>query len=80
MYFLFSSDEDGEHWIRTFETSEEIEAMLNDWLQDEPEEPAFIPFLDPPLLNMDYWGDNHLLIKGEIVVPVAKETVTRYKV
>ena len=40
-----------------------------------------VEFLDT-VSNHDtnYWGDGHLIIKGEIVIPKPVETVTKYEV
>lgn len=74
-YFVIDTSADGDHYIEAL-TKEQLAGRLNnhDWGDD----PKFLDGL--PEFNMNYWGNSTLIIKGEIVVPKAKEKITIYEV
>jgi hypothetical protein len=72
-YFLIHVSEDGDIYLSEY-TAEQLEKMLNG---PDPEY-RIEDFLDKvPDRNLAYWGGRAILIKGEIVVPKAKEVVTK---
>lgn len=76
LYFVITSDEDGGH-VRQM-SKDELEKALN---QDEMGrvELGFstdaLTSISEPEIN--YWGHNFLIIRGEIVVPKTEKVVTR---
>ena len=72
-YFIVSCSEDGDVYVSEH-TTEQLEKMLNG-----PEPDYRIgDFVDKiPDHNVAYWGGRSIIIKGEIIVPKAKEVVTK---
>lgn len=75
-YFLITTNDDGDHYIEAL-TEKTLLDRLNELCQDE-DPPQFEGSL--PDRNMAYWPDSYLIIKGEIVVPKAKEVTTVYEI
>ena len=73
-YFLLYGNEDGGH-IKQLSQAELLQEIHDDYeeTEDSPEFAAEIPDS-----NMFYWGEAMVIIKGEIVVPQARQVVTEY--
>ncbi len=76
-YFLISTNEDGDHYVEAL-TEKELLDRLNGGYYGDDDPPVFEESL--PDYNMAYWPDSCLIIKGEIVVPKAKEVTTVYEI
>lgn len=74
-YFVFTSSEDGDHYLRVFE---DRCALLQDIDELVEEEENFIENI--PASNMAYWGSSTLIIKGRIVMPKPKEVTVAYDI
>lgn len=74
MYFIISNN-DGDTYIETA-TKEQITKRLEEKYYGE--EPMFKSDIERSDTN--YWGDNILIIKGEIVVPKPKKVVETFEV
>jgi len=77
-YFEISCNDDGEICVHSYTTKAEFEAKLARAAElGEPahEFAASVPGEDP-----QYWGGKRIVIKGEIVVPAAREVVKTWEV
>jgi hypothetical protein len=72
-YFLIRGSEDGETYVSEY-TAAQLEKMLNGPDPDYQIE-NFVSKI--PDKNITYWDSRVILIKGEIIVPKAKEVVTK---
>lgn len=76
MYFVIRNS-DGDTRIRQM-TAEELKKALKEenWGSD----PDFIQPNSKYDSDTNYWGNALMIIKGEIIVPKPKQTVTEYEV
>lgn len=72
-YFVITSDEDGGH-IQRFSKKE-----LEKELEDGGIESLFKTSIENASM-LSYWGDEMLIIKGNIIVPEPKKEVTVWEV
>lgn len=77
MYFIITRNPDGELYTQTTD-KDGIEKWMKDRI-DEEDIPTFVENLEEP--DPQYWKGEEacLIIKGEIVVPKAKEVTTKYE-
>ena len=69
--------------IRNSDGDTYVESLSRETLQERLSEGYYgsdIDYLDSvPGMDTNYWGESILIIKGEIAVPQAVQTVTEYK-
>jgi len=72
MYYVISNS-DGDTTVTPYSRSQLLEAINN-------EEFGSCEFLDevPDNEDTNYWGENILIIKGDIKIPIIIETATKY--
>lgn len=74
-YFVVSMDDDGEWSLESYDNVKDLMHMYE--LDEDPDD-----FTEPPADrfrdHIDEDTPGHVIIKGEIILPKAKEVVTRY--
>ena len=77
MYILFIGSEEKEGTsIETYETEKELQKVFNEYIDNEDN----MEFCgEVPSGMYDLSRNEYCLIKGEIIIPKKKETVTRYE-
>ena len=75
-YFVICNS-DGDTTVSRM-TAEELKKALND--KDWGENPEFITPDEKCDDDTNYWAGGMMIIKGEIIVPQAKQTITEYEV
>jgi len=73
-YFLLYGNEDG-GFVKQL-SQEELLRQIHDDYEDTEDSPGFAAEI--PASSMFYWGEAMVIIKGEIVVPQARQFVTEY--
>lgn len=81
-FFKIEVNEDGEIRIRGYVHHEHLLKELDERLEDgDGEELNFKPSLDSGDSDPQYWRDERILIiRGDIVVPKAKNVVTKFNI
>ena len=80
-YYVIYGSEDGDARMQEFSSKESLLKFLDpeDWCGDD-ESLEFLEKLYQPTEDITNWGRRFMVIKGEIVVPIAKEKIVEYDI
>lgn len=73
--YIVINNSDGDTFVKSY-SKEELLAILNDEDWNSYGKMSEIP----DHADTNYWGDNIIIIKGEVVVPTAVTTVTEFNI
>lgn len=71
-FVIYNSD--GDTFVRRTDTETLEKELSSGHYGDNPH------FLETPDNDTNYWGDGYLIIVGDVVVPKAIETITKYRI
>ena len=72
MYFKLSHNENGDFIVSSYDTKETLLAVIGD-----STEGPLVAVFSKHIVDVDpqYWGNNAIIIKGEVVVPTVKQAI-----